>query len=50
MDTDRTGSTALDYGVYGIPTTFDRNGQIVKKHVGAVTPQVLEDTLQALTS
>lgn len=49
---DRTGSTAIDYGVYGVPETFfiDRHGRIVKKHVGAVTPQVFEETLRALAS
>ncbi len=47
---DRTGTTAIDYGVYGVPETFfiDRSGRIVKKHVGAVTPQLLEETLRAL--
>jgi cytochrome c biogenesis protein CcmG/thiol:disulfide interchange protein DsbE len=36
--------------VYGVPETFviNREGRIAYKHIGAVTPQVLEETLLPL--
>jgi len=39
---DRTGRTAIDWGVYGAPETFLVNPQgiVVFKHVGALTPEV----------
>ena len=39
---DREGRTAIDWGVYGAPETFLVNPQgiIVRKRVGALTPQV----------
>jgi cytochrome c biogenesis protein CcmG, thiol:disulfide interchange protein DsbE len=39
---DRTGRTAIDWGVYGAPETFlvDPQGIVVFKHVGALTPEV----------
>ena len=39
---DRTGRTAIDWGVYGAPETFLVNPQgiVVFKHVGALTPDV----------
>ena len=41
---DRTGDTAIDYGVYGVPETFliDSLGMIRYKHIGPLTPTVLE--------
>lgn len=41
---DRTGLTGIDWGVYGLPETFlvNRQGQIVYKHVGPLTPQALK--------
>lgn len=41
---DRTGDTAIDYGVYGVPETFliDSLGMIRYKHIGPLTPAVLE--------
>ena len=45
--TDADGRIGIDWGVYGVPETFvvDRDGQIVHKHVGAVTADVLEQTI-----
>ena len=47
---DRDGRVAIDWGVYGVPETFviDRDGRIVYKHVGPVTPKLIEDTLLPL--
>lgn len=48
MDLD--GSVGINYGVYGVPETYliDRQGVIRFKHVGPVTPQVLQDKLLPL--
>lgn len=48
---DRTGRVAIDWGVYGVPETYVVNGsgEIVHKHVGPVTEQVLtKDILPAI--
>ncbi len=47
---DRDGRVAIDWGVYGVPETFvvDGHGRIVFKHVGAVTPEVLENKILPL--
>jgi len=44
---DIDGRVAIDWGVYGVPETFvvDRDGRIVYKHIGAITPAVWEKTL-----
>ena len=44
------GRVAIDWGVYGVPETFviDREGRIAYKHIGPITPEVLEKTLQPL--
>ena len=44
---DRTGRVALDWGVYGYPETFivDRVGRIRYRHVGAILPRDLDDTI-----
>lgn len=41
---DEQGKTALDWGVYGAPETFliDAQGIIRAKHVGPVTPQIID--------
>jgi cytochrome c biogenesis protein CcmG, thiol:disulfide interchange protein DsbE len=46
---DKTGSISLDYGVTAVPETFliDREGFIVKKVLGAVDRNTLEEFLQA---
>jgi cytochrome c biogenesis protein CcmG/thiol:disulfide interchange protein DsbE len=44
---DIPGRTGIDWGVYGLPETFivDANGRIVYKHVGAIYPEDLENTI-----
>jgi cytochrome c biogenesis protein CcmG/thiol:disulfide interchange protein DsbE len=41
---DADGRVAIDYGVYGAPETFliDANGIVLHKHVGPLTPEVVE--------
>lgn len=48
MDLD--GTVGINYGVYGVPETYliDRQGIIRFKHVGPVTPQLLQDKLLPL--
>jgi cytochrome c biogenesis protein CcmG/thiol:disulfide interchange protein DsbE len=47
---DRSGAAAFDYGVYGVPESFliDRDGRIRFKHVGPLTPEVVERKLLPL--
>ena len=47
---DLDGRTGLDWGVYGVPETFvvDRDGRIAYKHIGPVTPRVLDETILPL--
>ncbi|WP_442593359.1 DsbE family thiol:disulfide interchange protein [Parapusillimonas sp. JC17] len=47
---DTQGRVGIDYGVYGVPETFviDKDGVIRYKHIGAVTPNVVRDTLLPL--
>jgi cytochrome c biogenesis protein CcmG/thiol:disulfide interchange protein DsbE len=47
VGTDATGRSAIEWGVYGMPETFVINGkgEIVFKHVGAVTPTSLATKL-----
>ena len=47
---DLDGRVAIDWGVYGVPETFliDRNGKIAYKHIGPITPEVLEQKLRPL--
>lgn len=46
--TDRSGATAIDFGVYGAPETFlvDANGVIRYKRIGPLTPKVIHDVLE----
>jgi cytochrome c biogenesis protein CcmG/thiol:disulfide interchange protein DsbE len=41
---DRDGRVGIDWGVYGVPETYvvDAKGTIVFKHVGPLTPEVIE--------
>jgi cytochrome c biogenesis protein CcmG, thiol:disulfide interchange protein DsbE len=41
---DADGTVGIDFGVYGVPETFviDRAGVIRYKHIGAMTPKVLD--------
>jgi len=47
---DRDGRVGLDLGVYGVPETFliDAEGRIAHKHIGAITPEVLEQRILPL--
>lgn len=47
---DLDGRVAIDWGVYGVPETFviDREGRIVYKQIGPITPQVLEEKILPL--
>ena len=44
---DAEGRTGIEYGVYGVPETFviDKLGVIRFKHIGPLTPDVLEDEI-----
>jgi cytochrome c biogenesis protein CcmG/thiol:disulfide interchange protein DsbE len=41
---DRSGRTSIEWGVYGVPETFlvGRDGRIIYKLIGEITPQNLE--------
>ena len=45
MDTE--GRVGIDYGVYGVPETYviDKQGVIRLKHIGPITPQVLQEKI-----
>jgi cytochrome c biogenesis protein CcmG, thiol:disulfide interchange protein DsbE len=47
---DLNGRVSIEWGVYGVPETFviDREGRIVFKQVGPVTPEVYRDTIGPL--
>ena len=47
---DEPGRAAIDWGIYGAPETFlvDAQGVVRWKHVGPVTPEVVEDDLLPL--
>lgn len=47
---DPDGRIGLDWGVYGVPETFviDAQGVIRLKHIGPLTPEVLETRIQPL--
>jgi cytochrome c biogenesis protein CcmG/thiol:disulfide interchange protein DsbE len=47
---DPGSRVSIDYGVYGVPETFfvDRHGRIAYKHVGGLTPALVEAQVQAL--
>jgi cytochrome c biogenesis protein CcmG, thiol:disulfide interchange protein DsbE len=47
---DRNGRVAIDFGVYGVPETFvvGADGVIAYKHIGAITEQVLSETILPL--
>ena len=44
---DRTGRTAIDWGVYGVPETFiiDGYGRIAYKHVGPISESSISEKL-----
>lgn len=47
---DSDGRVGIDLGVYGVPETYviDKQGVIRHKHIGAVTPEALRDTILPL--
>lgn len=47
---DRSGRTAIDWGVSGVPETFviDGEGRIRYQHIGPIHPSQLEDTILPL--
>ena len=47
---DISGRVGIDWGVYGVPETFviDRDGIIVQKHIGPITPEALRDTIMPI--
>lgn len=47
---DPDSSISIDWGLYGVPETFfvDRNGRVVLKHIGPVTPELMDQQLEAL--
>ncbi|MGH8620556.1 MAG: DsbE family thiol:disulfide interchange protein [Burkholderiales bacterium] len=47
---DLDGRVAIDWGVYGVPETFlvDREGRIVFKQIGPVTPRLMKEKLLPL--
>lgn len=49
---DPHGSTAVDYGVIGVPETFiiDQYGIVVSKLIGAVGPTTLDDILSQIAN
>ena len=47
---DIAGRVAIEWGVYGVPETFviTKDGRIAYKHIGALTPKVLEGNVLPL--
>lgn len=47
---DLDGRIGIDYGVYGVPESFliDKNGTIRYKHIGPLTPKVVEEKILPL--
>lgn len=47
---DQDGKVGIDFGVYGVPETFvvDRQGVIRFKHIGPLTPEVIEKQIEPL--
>lgn len=47
---DLDGRVGIDYGVYGVPESFliDKNGAIRYKHIGPLTPKIVEEKILPL--
>ena len=47
---DQDGRVGIDFGVYGVPETFliDQQGVIRFKHIGPVTPEIIETRIVPL--
>ncbi len=45
---DRSGDTAINFGVYGVPETYliDARGIIRYKHIGPLTPEVIANKIE----
>ena len=50
LGADRTGRTAIDWGIYGYPETFvvDRTGRIRYRHVGPISADDITDKIYPL--
>jgi cytochrome c biogenesis protein CcmG/thiol:disulfide interchange protein DsbE len=50
IGSDVTGRMGIDMGVSAVPETFviDKQGRVRYRHVGAVTPQLWDETLRPL--
>lgn len=50
VGSDVNGRTGIDMGVSAVPETFviDKQGRVRYRHVGAVTPEVWDETLRPL--
>jgi cytochrome c biogenesis protein CcmG/thiol:disulfide interchange protein DsbE len=48
IGTDRSGRTALEWGLYGVPETYvvDGNGTILLRHAGPITQRIIDSTLR----
>ena len=47
---DTTGRVSIDWGIYGYPETFlvDQTGRIRYRHVGPLSPQIIDTILRPL--
>ena len=47
---DSDGRVGIDFGVYGVPETFiiDREGVVRMKHIGPLTPQVIQSEIEPM--
>jgi cytochrome c biogenesis protein CcmG/thiol:disulfide interchange protein DsbE len=47
---DEAGMVGIDYGVYATPESFliDRHGMIRFKHIGMITPDIIENKILPL--
>jgi cytochrome c biogenesis protein CcmG, thiol:disulfide interchange protein DsbE len=47
---DAKGYVGIDYGVYGVPESYviDKQGVIRYKHIGVLTPEILEKKILPL--
>lgn len=47
---DPKGRVGIDYGVYGVPETYviDKRGVIRYKHIGVLTPKIVQDRIVPL--
>ena len=50
IGSDRTGRNAIEWGVYGVPETFviDQYGNVLFRHAGPITKEVLEKKISSL--